>query len=596
MAIDEVTTAGAAARSVGAIPSSAADLAARIARLRAEITELVGLDPAVDGASGPALHAELRTAAGQLHAFAARILARVEADGRWSASGSRTFPDWVARRQLASTGSVRREVTLGRALDQSLPRTATALADGQVTLEHAEVLARVAATTPARLAALASDHPDRNEAALLESARRMPLDSYRREVDRWATQVDATAAEAEHEAACAKEYLTLSRRHDGVALQGFLTLENAEVLATALRSVAGVPSQGETRSREERQAAALVDVGRLILDGGLAGGGQQVRPHLLVHVPAETLHRVQGGRDVLGGRDGSDGHEGSHGSDGSDGPPYTGQPAGSPSRLDGLAPATLQDGSPIPPSTLARLICDGELSRIVFGADGAVLDVGRARRTYSGQQRLAVIARDRTCRYPGCGAPPTLGEVHHVTSWADGGPTSVANGVLLCWHHHAYVHRRGIRIARTGSGWDFRRGDGSVIDDGRSVTAGGAPPGARAPADSTVPHGARSSARAGGLAAPSTPSPAASPTSATSPTTTGDARGTRSPASAPPGGQAPAGPAPHSKADVVGPAPSTWGGPPRASGRQAPAPSADDGAARRRRPPDGVQDELALPA
>ena len=431
--------------------STAAELAARVAHLRAEITELVGLDPAVDGATGPALHSELRTAAGQLQAFAARVLARVEADGRWSAGGSRTFPDWVARRQLAATGAVRREVALGHALDGSLPQTATAVALGEVTVEHAEVLARVAASSDARRAALASDTPDRNEASLLERARRMPLDSYRREVDRWATQVDAATAESEHEVACAKEYLTLARRRDGVALQGFLTLENAEVLSTALRSVAGVPSLGDTRSREERRAAALVDAGRLILDRGLSGGGQQVRPHLLVHVTADLLREVEADPEVDGD-------------------------VATPSRFDGLRPAELSDGSPIPPSTLARLICDGELTRIVFSADGAVLDVGRARRTYSGQQRLAVISRDRSCRYPGCGAPPVLGEVHHVTSWASGGRTSVANGVLLCWFHHALVHRRGVRIARVHNGWQFRRNEGTVIDDGCSSASGGVPP------------------------------------------------------------------------------------------------------------------------
>ncbi len=85
----------------------------------------------------------------------------------------------------------------------------------------------------------------------------MPLDAYRREVDGGPTQVDAVAAEGEHEAACRKEYVSFSRRGDGVALQGFLTFENAEVLATALRSVAGVPAKDDTRSREERQAAAL---------------------------------------------------------------------------------------------------------------------------------------------------------------------------------------------------------------------------------------------------------------------------------------------------------------------------------------------------
>ncbi len=509
------------------------DLASRVAHLRAEVTALVALEPAVDGATGPALHAELRTAAGQLHAFAARILARVEADGRWSAGGSRTFPDWVARRQLTSTGAVRREVVLGRALDEILPRTATAVAKGDVTFEHAEVLAHVAATSDARRAALASSQPDRNEAALLERARHMPLDSYRREVDRWATQVDAAAAESEHEAACAKEYLTLSRRRDGVAVQGFLTIENAEILATALRSVAGVPSRGDVRSREERQAAALVDAGRLLLDRGLIGGGQLVRPHLLVHVTAETLRGIEGdesseadrrdGAVAAVGADGTHGADSAVGADRANGRGLRSEAdlrSGrlDASRFDGLPPATLSNGSPLPPSTLARLVCDGELTRVVFSANGAVLDVGRAQRTYSGQQRLAVIARDQSCRYPGCGAPPTLGEVHHVTSWASGGPTSVSNGVLLCWFHHGLVHRRGIHIRRIDGGWEFRRDDGALVDDGRAGPSrpGGAetatdPPGWPPRSESPRRSGARPSTWGGPSRAPGAAPPRSRP-------------------------------------------------------------------------------------
>jgi hypothetical protein len=534
MTTQGATGAGPAVGGTAAAPTPEA-LAARVAHLRAEITSLVALEPAVDGATGPALHAELRTAAGQLQAFAARVLARVEADGRWSSGGSRTFPEWVARKHLASTGSVRREVALGRALDGALPATADAVAKGDVSLEHAQVLARVATSSEARREALASGGPGRDEASLLERARRMPLDAYRREVDRWATQVDAVAAEGEHEAACRKEYVSFGRRGDGVALQGFLTFENAEVLATALRSVAGVPATGDTRSREERQAAALVDAGRIILDRGLAGGGQQVRPHLLVHVPVETLERLESADAAAADRDGTAG-------------------ALDASGFAGLPPAELYDGTPLPPSTLARLVCDGELTRVVFGADGAVLDVGRAQRTYSGQQRLAVIARDGSCRYPGCGAPPTLGEVHHVLSWVDHGRTSVSNGILLCWFHHGLVHRSGIRIRRVRRGWEFRRDDGSLIEDGWSSPVGGAPP---------------------GVAAGDGPSGAA--------TTSGPPRAE---VSGEPGA-----------AREPGPAPSRWGGPGRPPERGSSPPNRGPDPAfglRRRREASAVQDALDL--
>ncbi|MDO8106044.1 DUF222 domain-containing protein [Isoptericola sp. b441] len=517
-------------------------LAARIARVRAEVAALIALEPDVDGETGPSLHAELCTATDQLRGFAARILARVEADGRWSDGGSRTFPDWAARTRRASKGAVRREVALGRALDETLPHMAEAVAAGTVTLEHAQVLARAADSSPARRAALLSGAPGRDEEALVELATRTPVDVYRRALDRWGTSVDTTSAEREEDAACAREYLTVARRRDGVALQGFLALENAELVSSALRAVAGVPAKDDTRTREQRQAAALVDAAHLVLDRGLAGGGNQVRPHLLVHVPLETLERLEA-VDAEGAEvDGASGDL-------------------TPERFDSTEPAQLSDGTPLTPTTLARLACDGELTRIVFGADGAVLDVGRAQRTYSGQQRLAVIARDASCRYPGCGAPPTLGEVHHVLSWADHGRTSVANGILLCWYHHRVVHQQRIRIRRVGGRWRFSRRDGTPITESGSPPTEPNPEGASGGRpDARVPGKRATDARASESSIPGT---RADGTRADG--TRADANraaGTRAPDRSRTGGRS---------NDPAGPEPASWGGPSR-TGR---APSRD---------------------
>jgi hypothetical protein len=458
-------------------------LLTQAARLRSEVDALVALDlEAVDGYDGPRLHRELRATVDRLSAFTARVLARVEADGRWSAGGARTFGQWMSRTTHASPGQVQRQVVLGRGLD-SLPTAAAALDEGGLSLEHVQALAEAAGSSPARAAALAGTDPAHNEAALVRRAGRMPANQFRTELRRWAAEVDSATFEAEHEAAIAKEYLTVARRRDGVALQGFLTHEHGEAVATALRAVAGVPAADDTRSREERQAGALVDGCRLVLDRGLSGAGQSVRPHLLVTVPWDTMQALAEahpapqelattvGVDAAGALGAAAG-TGLSESDRGEVARIAGR------TLAGLSPAELADGEPIPHSALARIACDCELTRVVFGPEGEVLDVGRAQRTYTGQIRLGIIARDRSCRFPGCGAPPSLGEVHHVLSWLHLGPTSVENGILLCWHHHAMVHSRGILIARGGAGWTFRRSDGSPI---RST--GGVPPDPAAPTE-----------------------------------------------------------------------------------------------------------------
>src|SRR5450756_895829 len=81
-------------------------------------------------------HDLLRTVCDQLRAVDARLLAQVEADGRWAASGAaRTFPEWVARRGGSSVGTARREVELGKALSNDLPAARAAVTEGRMSLE-----------------------------------------------------------------------------------------------------------------------------------------------------------------------------------------------------------------------------------------------------------------------------------------------------------------------------------------------------------------------------------------------------------------------------------------------------------------------------
>ena len=119
-----------------------------------------------------------------------------------------------------------------------------------------------------------------------------------------------------------------------------------------------------------------------------------------------------------------------------------------------------ETGQPIPCTVLERVACDSEVTRIVLGPDREVLDVGRTRRTVTPAQRRAVIARDRTCRGPGCHAPPRLCEVHHLIWWTRGGPTSVENSGLFCWRCHDWIHTEDIAITHQNGTWTFTHPDG----------------------------------------------------------------------------------------------------------------------------------------
>jgi hypothetical protein len=110
----------------------------------------------------------------------------------------------------------------------------------------------------------------------------------------------------------------------------------------------------------------------------------------------------------------------------------------------------LDDGTRIAATTAQRLCCDASVVRLTKAPDGSILDVGRRTRTIPPALRRALEARDRGCRFPGCGSRFT--DAHHVIPWAAGGDTSLGNCVLLCKYHHRLVHEGGWTVDWWGEG------------------------------------------------------------------------------------------------------------------------------------------------
>ena len=79
--------------------------------------------------------------------------------------------------------------------------------------------------------------------------------------------------------------------------------------------------------------------------------------------------------------------------------------------------------------TARRLACDAATVGMRHGPGGEIFDVGRRTRTISPALRRALAARDRQCRFPGCGNARS--DAHHLKHWADGGRTALDHLVLL---------------------------------------------------------------------------------------------------------------------------------------------------------------------
>jgi len=100
-------------------------------------------------------------------------------------------------------------------------------------------------------------------------------------------------------------------------------------------------------------------------------------------------------------------------------------------------PGQLTGYGAIPASVARELASDATWKRFITDPQtGNLLDYGREK--YEPPQALVdfLLARDRTCRFPGCRQPATRTDIDHAESWESGGETTPENLGLLCRRHH----------------------------------------------------------------------------------------------------------------------------------------------------------------
>ncbi|WP_055474461.1 HNH endonuclease signature motif containing protein [Gordonia sp. HS-NH1] len=110
----------------------------------------------------------------------------------------------------------------------------------------------------------------------------------------------------------------------------------------------------------------------------------------------------------------------------------------------GVDPARLPWVGAISAASAQRLSCDGRVAEIILDAEGVPLRMGTTKRLFPHHLRQAIIVRDLCCVK--CGAPAAHTQVHHLVHWADGGPTDLDNGCLLCQRCHTQVHHHGWQV------------------------------------------------------------------------------------------------------------------------------------------------------
>ena len=123
--------------------------------------------------------------------------------------------------------------------------------------------------------------------------------------------------------------------------------------------------------------------------------------------------------------------------------------------LMGLAenPGELAGYGAIPASVAREIASDARWKRFITEPmTGNLLDFGREH--YEPPQALKdfLIARDRTCRFPGCRRAAILSDLDHAQSWGSGGETSAENLGALCRRHHKLKTHYGWKVESFADG------------------------------------------------------------------------------------------------------------------------------------------------
>jgi hypothetical protein len=359
---------------------------------------------------------EIERAVRVLESERSRRLAEFERRGAHANDGFLSLSAWlVARHRLAPSTATRR-VRVALAM-QAMPQAAEACAAGELSDAAVAILASARDSYPEAFAQC--------EEALLQAARTLPVAGLRNVVAYWQQAQDLARAEQDEDERFGRRRLHASPMLVGmVRVDGDLDPETGQMLLTALQTVmdadAKTRPEPELRSPAQRRADALGEICRTWLDSSERPAILGERPHVVVTLDLNALE----------GRAGR---------------------------------SELQDWGPVTPEMARRLACDAKVSRVITEGASRPLDVGRSTKVVPPALRRALTVRDRGCRFPGCGRPPSWCDAHHVVHWADGGDTALDNLVLLCRPHHRAIHRGfGVQI-RDGT-HVFTRQDGTPLD------------------------------------------------------------------------------------------------------------------------------------
>ena len=454
------------------------------------LTALVAIDPEdlSRGARVDYLSAVERQT-GWLQALIQRAIVAVagtepsEADGIYEGVDDAEREDISAALRM-SGNSAQYKIDIARSLINTLPNTCSALATGEISPAHANVIARETAAaireglpaaaierieesaiahaefhTPAQVGnkvrtLLAQMAPKEFEEIVVRARETRKVSMYR-ESDGMATVVAILPAEdAQTVMSAIENFVIRANRRDEEARNH---AEKAEIIRAAF--IGRAPSSYESAKRASGAGVSGAGVsGAGVSGAGVSGGQIKMTPEEEAAFSNEyspdlrtmDMKRADALSEIAGiavslSADEAKSHRRSVSVNVTIDLPT----------LLGLKenPGQLAGYGVLPAQIMRALAGEGKWRRFITDPNtGTLLDYGRD--SYQPPQDLVdyLIARDRTCRFPGCRQSAARADIDHAEAWEDGGETSAANLGALCRRHHRMKTHGGWKLSSNEDG------------------------------------------------------------------------------------------------------------------------------------------------
>lgn len=392
-----------------------------------------------------------------LQAAMQRAIVAVAGEEPGQSDGIFTGVDEAEREDIASalrlsTSSAQRKIDVARTLVNHLPNTCSALATGEISPSHATVIAQE--TAAAIRDGLGPAHIFKIEESAIAHAEFHTPTQVANKVRSTLAKLAPEAFEEAVDRARDTRRVTCYKESDGLStVVAILPAEDAQIVMKAIENFIYTQEniEGDSRNIDMKRADALTAIAAQSF-GDVVGYENGEFSH--------TVSTISDASSMLSTSENGGNSENTgktkqllrHRR------PVTVNVTIDLPTLLGLAenPGQLAGYGPIPPSVARALASDGKWKRFITDPQtGALLDFGR--QSYEPPQALVdfLLARDRTCRFPGCRQPATHGDLDHAQSWDSGGNTSPENLGSLCRRHHRL---------KTHNGWKIESfSDGSCI-------------------------------------------------------------------------------------------------------------------------------------